>query len=92
MTVSMTVYSIRLPMRPQVIQGERVQVEVEPDPAGTADQVGFRHEAPDPAVRAVVAIIADHQVVASRHRHFLVVISVAEARMPARRAICSSQT
>src|SRR6185312_16528197 len=45
-----------------------LQVPIEPDSGRFADQVAFGHEAPDAPVRAVVAIVADHEIAASRHR------------------------
>src|ERR1700691_2785667 len=42
-------------------------VPIEPDSGRLADQILFRHESPYPAVGAVVAIIADHQIMARRY-------------------------
>src|SRR5215212_6848067 len=40
---------------------------IEPDSRRFADYMPFRHEAPLAAVRAVVAVVADHEIHAGRH-------------------------
>src|ERR1700694_1504342 len=44
-----------------------LQIPIEPDSRGFADQMILRDEAPDTAVLAVVAIVAHHEVLAGRH-------------------------
>src|ERR1700743_1272990 len=45
-----------------------LRIPVEPDTGRLADQVRLGHEAPDPAILAVVAIVAHHEIVSGRHR------------------------
>ena len=58
-----------LPMRLQSGPPDALQVPIEPDAARAADQIRLGHEAPDPAVGGIVAVVADHQVVARGNLH-----------------------
>src|SRR5690606_29705957 len=42
--------------------------EVHPDEKRLADDVLLRNETPEPAVEAVLAIVAHHEIVTGRHR------------------------
>src|ERR1700719_2797406 len=44
-----------------------LRIPVEPDPGRLADQVCLGYEAPDPAVLAVVTIVAHHQILSGRN-------------------------
>src|SRR4051812_2377856 len=45
--------------------------QIEPDAGCPADQVVLGHESPETPVQAVVAVIADHEVLARRHHQVL---------------------
>ncbi|SRN47895.1 Uncharacterised protein [Shigella flexneri] len=42
-------------------------IEAHPDSRGPTDQIRFRHKAPVTAVRAVVAVVAHHEVLSRRN-------------------------
>ena len=56
-----------------------LQVKIEPDPGGFADQILVGHQAPGAAVFAVVAVVADHHVMPCGHDVEDVVTAVAAA-------------
>src|ERR1700684_3011586 len=57
-----------------------MQVPIEPDSGRFADQMILRHETPITPVITVVAIVADHQVIAGRHHDIahIAVVMIAE--------------
>src|ERR1700691_1963480 len=57
-----------------------VQVPIEPDSGRFADQMILRHEAPVAPIVTIIAIIADHKVLARRHLDLVPVAVVAHPR------------
>src|ERR1700688_1530457 len=56
-----------------------MQVPIEPDSGRFADQMILRNETPVAAIVTVIAIVADHQVLARRNLDFLPVAVIAQS-------------